>query len=158
MHPPGGFDGTLEKWSTLGIYAKINLVHHLSQKYSCILFDRRECGKSGGRIEPVTWARYAAQGKGLLVLALAATAPNVVLSMILFWPVGGARYRINNQRRFAEHLAYVREHGLRGVVSLITTEDKSFGAAPRVGAWAAGIRSDCAELTWGKIPKSTHKS
>src|SRR5215813_3728965 len=39
---------------------------HLSKKYSCIIFDRHECGQSGGRIEHVTCAHYVAQGKGLL--------------------------------------------------------------------------------------------
>jgi pimeloyl-ACP methyl ester carboxylesterase len=161
MHPPGGFDGTLEKWTTLGIYAKIDIVRQLSRKFSCIIFDRRECGESGGRIEPVTWSRYGAQGKGLLehlnikrahfmggcmgcspILALAVADPNTVLSMILFWPVGGARYRINNRKRFAEHLAYVQQHGLSGVVSLVTNEGKTFGADPRVGPWGSVIKND----------------
>lgn len=30
-----------------------------------IIFDRRECGASGGRVERVTWPHFAAQGKGL---------------------------------------------------------------------------------------------
>src|SRR6266850_6271599 len=54
MYAPGGFDATLEKWSTQGVYAKIKLMDHLPKKYSCIIFDRRECGQSGGRIEPMT--------------------------------------------------------------------------------------------------------
>src|SRR3989442_13884026 len=66
MYAPAGFDATLEKWTTQGVYAKTNLLEHLSKKYSCIIFDRRECGQSGGRIEHVTWAHYVAQGKGLL--------------------------------------------------------------------------------------------
>jgi pimeloyl-ACP methyl ester carboxylesterase len=49
MFAPGGFDGTLEKWSMAGVYAKTRLLVHLSRKYSCILFDRRECGQSAGR-------------------------------------------------------------------------------------------------------------
>ena len=43
MYAPGGFDATLEKWSTQGVYAKIKPVDHLSRKYTCITFDRREC-------------------------------------------------------------------------------------------------------------------
>src|SRR5262245_43684644 len=66
MYAPGGFDATIEKWSTQGVYAKIQPVEHLSKHYSCILFDRRECGQSGGRVERVTWAHFVAQGKGLL--------------------------------------------------------------------------------------------
>ena len=65
MYAPGGFNATVEAWSTQGVYAKIKLIDHLPKKYTCILFDRRECGKSGGRVEHVTWAHYVAQGKGL---------------------------------------------------------------------------------------------
>ncbi|HEY4264833.1 MAG TPA: alpha/beta hydrolase, partial [Micropepsaceae bacterium] len=63
MYAPAGFDASLEKWSTQGVYARIKLLDHLSKTYSCILFDRRECGQSGGRVERVTWAHYVAQGK-----------------------------------------------------------------------------------------------
>src|SRR3712207_339901 len=66
MYAPGGFDATIEKWTTQGIYAKVKFVDHLPKKYTCIVFDRRECGQSGGRVERVRWADYVAQGKGLL--------------------------------------------------------------------------------------------
>src|SRR3712207_5736097 len=66
MFSPGGFDATVEKWSTQSVYAKIKLLDHLPQKYTCIAFDRRECGQSGGRVERITWAHYVAQGRGLL--------------------------------------------------------------------------------------------
>ena len=51
MFTPGGFDATLEKWSSLGVYAKTKPLDHLAKKYRCIIFDRRECGQSGGRVE-----------------------------------------------------------------------------------------------------------
>jgi len=66
MFAPGGFDARLEQWTTLGGYARTRLLVHLSERYACIIFDRRECGESGGRIERVTWPHFAAQGKGLL--------------------------------------------------------------------------------------------
>ena len=66
MYAPGGFDATIEKWSTQGVYARIQLLQHLPKKYRCIVFDRRECGHSGGRVEAVTWPHYALQGKLLL--------------------------------------------------------------------------------------------
>ena len=50
MFSPGGFDATLDKWSTLGVYAKTKMLEHLSKTYSCIIFDRREAGQSGGRL------------------------------------------------------------------------------------------------------------
>src|SRR5438128_1976047 len=118
MYSPGGFDATVERWANLGIYAKIKILDHLSQNFSCIIFDRRECGQSGGRVESISWRQYVAQGKGLLdhlnikrahlmggcmgcppVLAFGVAYPEMVQSMILFWPVGGAKFRINYRGR-----------------------------------------------------------
>ncbi|MGZ8255557.1 MAG: alpha/beta fold hydrolase, partial [Burkholderiaceae bacterium] len=66
MFSPGGFDATVEKWTTLGIYARTRMLDALRNHYRLILFDRRECGQSGGRVERVTWTHYAAQAKALL--------------------------------------------------------------------------------------------
>lgn len=161
MFSPGGFDATIEKWSNLAVYARVKPLDHLAKKYSCIVFDRRDTGKSGGRVEAVTWAHYVAQGKGLLehlgfsrahlmggcmgccpVAAFAVAYPQSVASMILWWPVGGAKYRIKGQQRFAQHLEFVRAQGLGAVVALAKSEGKAFGADPRVGPWAAPIRND----------------
>jgi pimeloyl-ACP methyl ester carboxylesterase len=161
MYSPAGFDATLEKWTTQGVYATTRLLDHLSRKFSCIIFDRRESGQSGGRVERLTWAHYVAQGKGLLdhlnierahilggcmgccpVVAFGAAHPETTQSMILYWPVGGARYRISSHQRFAEHLAYVQQHGLEQVVSLVRNEGKTFSADPRGGPWASVIRND----------------
>src|SRR4029453_5551832 len=138
MYSPAGFDATLDKWSTQGVYARIKLMQHLPKKYSCIIFDRRETGQSGGRVERITWAHYVAQGKGLLdhlnikrahvmggcmgccpVAAFGALHPEATLSMILYWPVGGAKYRLSSHQRFAEHLAFVQQNGLDAVVALV---------------------------------------
>ena len=161
MYAPGGFDATVEKWSTQGIYAKIKPLENLPKKYTCIVFDRRECGQSGGRVERVTWGHYVAQGKGLLdhlgierahimggcmgcapVAAFGVAYPQATLSMILFWPVGGAKYRLSSYQRFAEHLAFVQQHGLEAVVGLVTKDGKSFGGDPRGGPWASVIKGD----------------
>jgi pimeloyl-ACP methyl ester carboxylesterase len=161
MFAPGGFDATLEKWTTLGSYARLKLLAHLQGKYTCIIFDRRECGESGGRVERVTWSHFVAQGKGLLdhlnierahlmggcmgccpVIAFGVAYPQAVQSMVLYWPVGGAKYRINGHHRFAEHLAYVTQYGLEQVVQLVTNEAKPFNADPRGGPWATVISRD----------------
>jgi pimeloyl-ACP methyl ester carboxylesterase len=63
MYAPGGFAATVETWSTQGVYAKIKLLEHLPKKYTCVLFDRRECGQSGGRVERVTWAHYVTRAR-----------------------------------------------------------------------------------------------
>ena len=47
----------------------------------------------------------------------------------------------------AEHLAYVEQHGLDGVVSLVTTEGKTYNQDPRGGVWASVIRRDPAFAT-----------
>ncbi|HSV25723.1 MAG TPA: alpha/beta hydrolase [Xanthobacteraceae bacterium] len=161
MYAPGGFNATIETWRTQGVYTKIKLLDHLPQKYMCIVFDRRECGQSGGRVERVTWAHYVAQGKGLLdhlgiarahilggcmgccpVVAFGVAHSEAVLSMVLFWPVGGAKYRIAGHQRFSEHLAFVQQHSLSAVVALVAKDGKPFGADPRGGPWASVIRDD----------------
>jgi pimeloyl-ACP methyl ester carboxylesterase len=58
MYAPGGFNAVVEAWSTLGVYQKIKLLDHLPAHFTCILFDRRECGQSGGRVEPITWVAF----------------------------------------------------------------------------------------------------
>jgi pimeloyl-ACP methyl ester carboxylesterase len=161
MYAPAGFDATLDKWATQGVYAKTRLSDHLQKKYTCIIFDRRECGQSGGRVERVTWAHYVAQGKGLLdhlkierahimggcmgccpVAAFGVAYPQATLSMVLYWPVGGAKYRLSSHQRFAEHLAFVHQNGLEAVVELIAKDGKPFGTDPRGGPWASVIKRD----------------
>ncbi len=161
MYSPGGFDASLDKWTTLGVYARIKLLDHLPNKYQCIIFDRRETGQSGGRVERITWDDYVEQGRGLLahlgfdaahllggcmgccpVTAYAVKYPDSVLGMILYWPVGGARFRIKGHGRFAEHLGLLEKEGLSGVVDLALETELGFGKDPRIGPWAPVIRSD----------------
>ncbi|PYR56153.1 MAG: alpha/beta hydrolase, partial [Acidobacteria bacterium] len=161
MFSPGGFDATLDKWSTQSVYARIKLLDHLPKKYTCIVFDRRETGQSGGRVERLTWEHYARQGQELLAhlgfsrahvigacmgcsvaAAFASTGPQLVDRLVLYWPVGGANYRIQGHARFDEHAAYVRQHGLAGVVALARESDKPFGGDPRGGPWVSVLRRD----------------
>jgi pimeloyl-ACP methyl ester carboxylesterase len=163
LFSPGGFNGTLENWTSFGIYQRLNLLQHLTAHYTCITFDKRESGESGGRLELVTWNDYAAQGAGLLdqlgierahlmggcigcsiVTAFATAQPERAASMVLYSPAGGPRYRLTQHARFAEHLAYVEDHGLAEVVALATSDDKSFSQDPRVGPWASVISADTA--------------
>jgi pimeloyl-ACP methyl ester carboxylesterase len=163
MYAPAGFDATHDKWVTQGIYAKLKFLEHLPKTHTCIVFDRRECGQSGGRVERLTWAHYVAQGKGLLdhlkierahimggcmgvpcATAFGVMHPERVLSLVLYWPVGGARYRLSSHQRFAEHLAFVQQNGLKAVVDLVSKDGKAFGADPRGGPWASVIKADAA--------------
>jgi pimeloyl-ACP methyl ester carboxylesterase len=112
-------------------------------------------------VEPVTWGHFVEQGKGLLdhlgihrahliggcmgcscAIAFAARHPGVVSSMILWWPVGGAKYRIKGRQRFSEHLDFVAAEGLQAVVDLVAREGKAFNADPRGGPWASVIKRD----------------
>jgi pimeloyl-ACP methyl ester carboxylesterase len=161
MFSPGGFNATLENWRSFGIYERLNLLEHLSKHYTCVTYDRREAGRSGGRVERIGWGDYAAQGSGLLdelrsgearlmggcigcsiAAAFAVAHPERTTSMVLYSPAGGARYRITQHARFAEHIAFVREEGLAQVVELASSDDKTFAQDPRVGPWANVIRND----------------
>jgi hypothetical protein len=68
--------------------------------------------------------------------------PERVSSLVLFWPVGGAKYRLSGQMRFSEHLAFVNQNGLQAVVDLVRKDGKAFGADPRGGPWASVIKID----------------
>ncbi len=161
MFSPGGFNATMDNWASLGIYRRLGLVSHLSERFTCITFDRREAGRSGGRVERIAWDDYAAQGKGLLehldverahllggcagcsvVAAFAVAYPTAVASMVFFSPAGGAKYRMRQHARFASHLAYVEESGLQQVAALARDSGHSFADDPRVGPWATVTRTD----------------
>jgi pimeloyl-ACP methyl ester carboxylesterase len=161
MFSPGGFNAVAEGWRTFGIYRRLGLLDALTERYTCVTFDRREAGRSGGRVERVAWADYVAQAAGLLDLleierahvmggcigcstavALAVAHPERVASMVLYSPAGGPRYRMTQHARFARHAAFVEEHGLQGVVELATGGESTFAQDPRVGPWASVIRGD----------------
>ncbi len=161
MFSPGGFDSTLESWRTVGIYKRLNLLDHLPQRYTCITFDRRESGHSGGRVERISWADYVRQGVGLLdalgvesahlmggcvgcsaVAAIGVAHPDRVRSMVLFSPAGGVKYRMKQHSRFEQHLAYVDEHGTAAVAALARESGSTFTKDPRVGPWNSVLRTD----------------
>jgi len=165
MYAPGGFDGNLEKWRTAGSYKRIGIFDRLARHHTCIAFDRREVGLSGGRLERVTWAHYVRQARGLLdhlkierahfmggcmgcspVAMFSVMNAERMLSMVLYWPVGGVRYRMSTHARFAAHLAWLDDHSLEEVARLAKSagaaHDKGFGADPRIGPWGAVIRHD----------------
>jgi pimeloyl-ACP methyl ester carboxylesterase len=161
MFSPGGFDSTLDSWRTVGVYRRLNLLEHLARRHTCISFDRRESGHSGGRVERLAWKHYVSQGAGLLdhldierahliggcvgcstVVAFGVAHPDRVASMVLFSPAGGVKYRMKQQVRLAQHAAYADEHGLAAVVALARSTDAGFATDPRVGPWVSVIRTD----------------
>jgi pimeloyl-ACP methyl ester carboxylesterase len=161
MFSPGGFDSTLENWITFGRYRELGFVDAFKSSYTCIVFDRRESGQSGGRLERLAWDRYVTHALGLIdhlgyetvhtmggcvgcstAAALAVRHPDRVRSMVLFSPAGGPQYRMAQHRRFGQHLAFALEHGMGAVVELARSSTLGFSKDPRVGPWAAPLRSD----------------
>ena len=157
---PGGFDSTIEKWGTAGIWAEMKPLETLTGRYTCIAYDRREAGLSGGRVERVSWTTYAHEAKGLLdvlgiprafvlggcmgcstATAFGVTYPEATLGLLLHWPVGGVRWRQNGLERFQTHVDFVKRSGLSAVVELARREG-SFWAEPQAGPWASTICAD----------------
>jgi pimeloyl-ACP methyl ester carboxylesterase len=160
---PGGFNARLENWWTFGIYGRLRLIDELSQSFTCILFDKRESGESGGRLERIAWDDYAVQGIDLLDVleverahllggcigcSIAVNAafdhPERVASLVLYSPAGGPAYLATQRSRFAEHLGFVDEAGLAGVVELARASESTFAQDARVGPWVSVLRSDAA--------------
>jgi pimeloyl-ACP methyl ester carboxylesterase len=163
LFSPGGFNATIENWSSFGIYRRLKLLEHLRPHFSCIAFDKRESGASGGRVERIGWDDYATQGAALLdhlqierahlmggcigcsiALTLAVSRPERAASVVLYSPAGGPRYRMTQHARFAEHRAYAREKGLGAVARLAAAGEATFAQDPRVGPWASVLRRDAA--------------
>lgn len=161
MFSPGGFDARLDNWRSFSIYARLGLLDRLAQRFSCITFDRRESGDSGGRVEPVAWRDYANQAKLLLdhlgiagahlmggcvgcsvAVTFAVRFPAAVSSLVLYSPAGGPRYRMAQHQRFAIHAGYVQSHGLPAVAELALASTANFSADPRVGPWVSVLRAD----------------
>jgi pimeloyl-ACP methyl ester carboxylesterase len=161
MFSPGGFNATIENWRTFSIYRRLKLLDHLPRAFECVAFDKRESGESGGRVELLTWEKYAAQARDLLdhlgierahviggcigcsiATALARAYPERAASLVLYSPAGGAAYRRKQHDRFAAHLAFVAQHGLVGVLALASESGASFSQDPRVGPWASVLRTD----------------
>ena len=175
MLSPGGFNANMANWSSFGRYRDLHMVEHLSTRFSCVVFDRRESGDSGGRLEVLTWDAFATQAWGLLehlglgpahvlggcagcsvAVALARQHPGSVRSLILFSPAGGPRYRLAQHARFGRHLAFVEEHGPGAVVELAAAGG-SFSADPRVGPWAPVLRSDAGfAARYGEVDAAIH--
>src|SRR2546428_13383447 len=66
MLAPGGFDATMEKWTTAGVGKGMRPLDPLPSDFTLIAYDRRGSGASGGRVEKLSWPLFAGQAKGLL--------------------------------------------------------------------------------------------
>jgi pimeloyl-ACP methyl ester carboxylesterase len=160
MFAPGGFDATIEKWRVASAWTGINALEALAAEHTVIVYDRRESGKSGGRVERLGWATYTRQAKALLdhlnidsayvmggcmgcsvALAFGIHFPKMTRALLLHWPVGGYRWKAGGLERFQRHFAFTKQHGLKGVVERART-GKSFWADAEAGPWASVIERD----------------
>jgi pimeloyl-ACP methyl ester carboxylesterase len=177
LFSPGGFNATIDNWRSFGIYQRLGLLDELSKQFTCIAFDKRESGRSGGRVEPLTWEAYARQGAALLdelgierarllggcigcsiVLAFAVAHPQRVERMVLYSPAGGPRYRMTQHARFNAHAAFVRDEGLSALVELARTSDRTFAQDPRLGPWASAITMDLDEADYLDVVSTTSRT
>jgi len=160
MCAPGGFDATIDKWRVASAWTGIDAIKALAAEHTVILYDRRECGQSGGRVERLSWATYARHGKALLdqlkiqsawlmggcmgcsvALAFGVHYPETTRGLILHWPVGGYRWKVNSRERFMRHYNFAKANGLKGVVER-ARGGKSFWMDAEGGPWATLIASD----------------
>jgi pimeloyl-ACP methyl ester carboxylesterase len=160
MCAPGGFDASVDKWHVASAWTGIDAVKALAAEHTVILYDRRECGQSGGRVERLAWANYTRHGKALLdhlkipsawimggcmgcsvALAFGVHYPETTHGLILHWPVGGYRWKINAGDRFLRHYNFTKENGLKGVIER-ARGGKTFWMDAEGGPWAAMIARD----------------
>lgn len=161
MFSPGGFNATLDSWEAHGLYRRTRMLAQLRERFTCVTFDKRESGRSGGRVERVRWIDYVNQGVGLLdhlgyervhvmgacvgcsiATVLATTHRDRVAGVVLYSPAGGPKYRRKQHARFAVHLAYVSEQGMAGVAALAGATEAGFSDDGRLGPWVSVLRSD----------------
>jgi pimeloyl-ACP methyl ester carboxylesterase len=160
MCAPGGFDATIDKWRVASAWTGIDAIKTLAAEHTVILYDRRDCGQSGGRVERLSWASYTSHGKALLdhlkiqsawimggcmgcsvALAFGVHYPESTRGLILHWPVGGYRWKANGRERFMRHHNFAKENGLKGVVER-ARGGKSFWQDAEGGPWATLIARD----------------
>jgi pimeloyl-ACP methyl ester carboxylesterase len=158
MFAPGGFRSVISRWTAQGgkrEWKEMDGLAALSRHFTCIAYDRRESGLSGGRVEPLTWDLYVKEAKALLDLAGASEAhvlgscmgaalalafavrhPTACKSLLLHWPVGGYRWMMKGLTFFRRHLDFVRANGLPAVVAR-AREGENFWLDPQIGPWGS---------------------
>jgi pimeloyl-ACP methyl ester carboxylesterase len=160
MCAPGGFDASIDKWRVASAWTGIDAIKALAAEHTDILYHRRECGQSGGRLERLSWASYTRHAKALLdhlkissawimggcmgcsvALAFGVHYPETTHGLLLHWPVGGYRWKVNAGERFVRHYNFAKADGLKGVVER-ARGGKSFWMDPEAGPWATMIARD----------------
>lgn len=159
---PEGFDSAMSRRRLTRLWRGFQPVETLPRDFRVITYDRRESGKSGGRIEPLTWEAFARHARDLLDhleiadalvlggcigcsvgLAFAANFPERCRGLLLHWPVGGFRWLSRSRENFDRHIAFARECGLAGVVERARQSEFLWNHL-EAGPWSSVIASDAA--------------
>lgn len=157
MFAPGGFDATIDKWIAASAWKDMNALDALAAEHRVVVYDRREAGRSGGQVERLGWGNYTRQAKALLdhlkidsayvmggcmgcsvALAFAVHYPEATRALLLHWPVGGYRWKVNGLDRFRRHYDFTKTGGLKAVIERAQST-KSFWSDPESGPWASVI-------------------
>ncbi len=158
MFAPGGWRSVMSRWTAAGgkeAFGEMDGLATLSKHFTCIAYDRRECGLPGGRVEPLHWGLYVAEAKALLeiagakqalvlgscmgaslALAFAARHPEACRGLVLHWPVGGYLWMKKGHEFFARHMDFVRQNGLAAVVAR-APQGENFWKDPEIGPWGS---------------------
>jgi pimeloyl-ACP methyl ester carboxylesterase len=156
MFAPGGFRSVISRWTAAGgkrEWKEMDALNALSRHFTCIAYDRRESGQSGGRLEPLSWDLYVREAKELLdlagarealilgscfgaslALAFAVRHPEACRALLLHWPVGGYRWMMKGHTFFRRHLEFVKKNGLAAVVERAKAGE-NFWLDPEIGPW-----------------------
>ncbi len=158
MFAPGGWRSVISRWTAAGgkeAFGQMDGLATLSRHFNCIAYDRRECGASGGRVEPLDWNLYVHEAKALLdlagakqatilgscmgaslALAFAVRHPSACKGLLLHWPVGGYLWMQKGHEFFRRHMDFVRSNGLAAVVER-APQGENFWLDPEVGPWGS---------------------
>jgi pimeloyl-ACP methyl ester carboxylesterase len=158
MFAPGGWRSVISRWTAAGgkgAFGEMDGLAALSRHFTCIAYDRRECGLSGGRVEPLNWDLYVEEAKALLdlagareayvlgscmgaslALAFAVRHPQACKGLVLHWPVGGYLWMRKGHEFFGRHMEFVRAKGLAAVVER-APKGENFWLDPEIGPWGS---------------------
>jgi pimeloyl-ACP methyl ester carboxylesterase len=160
MLAPGGFNSTIDSWTRGGVWKEMDALNTLSKSFTVVPYDRREAGISGGRVEKLTWEKFAQQGRAILdhlnvkqawivggcmgvsvAAAMAVLCPERCKGLLLHWPVGGYQWMLKGQLFYNRHIEFVRTHGLEAAAARAAA-GKNFWLDPEAGPWASQNASD----------------
>ena len=159
LAPLGDSASTPQRWLDR-VWRGFRPAKRLARDFRLITYDRRESGKSAGRVEPLSWTLFARHANALLdhlgieqafvlggcvgcsvALALGAHFPDRCRALLLHWPVGGFRWLDRGRKNFDRHIAFAREHGLLRVAER-ARQSGMFWSDPDAGPWSSVIALD----------------